>query len=76
MDLFLVFYGYLSLAFGWLYYIVVFLSLGIAAYFHFKERDLYRTAEVYVKSLTYLGLLDLSVAFLYSVFKTVNWLIF
>jgi len=74
MDLFLVFYGYLSLSFGWLYYLVVFLSLGVAIYSYIKSRDLYLTAERYIKSLLYLGSGDLAISGIYALIMTFKWI--
>jgi hypothetical protein len=75
MDTFLVFYGYLSIAFGWLYYIVVFSSLGVAVYTYLKGGDIYKVAERYVKSMLYLGLFDLAISAVYSAVMTVKWLV-
>lgn len=75
LDLILVFYGYLSLSFGWLFYLVVFTSLGIAIYTAFRSRDIYQTAERFIKSITLLGIGDLLLSTVVSVFLTVKWLI-
>lgn len=74
MDLFLVFYGYLSISFGWIYYLVVFLSLGVSIYSYIKSRDLYLTAEKYIKSLLYLGTVDLTVSGIYALIMTLKWI--
>ena len=75
LKTFLVFYGYLSIAFGWLYYIVVFISLAVAVYVHFKNRDIYKTAETYVKSILYLGLVNLAISSIYATIMTVRWIV-
>ena len=75
LDLFLVFYGYLSLSFGWLFYIVVFTSFGIALYSLVKERSIYRTSEVFIKSITYLGTIDLLLSTGVAAISTLKWLI-
>ena len=75
LDLFLVFYGYLSLSFGWLFYIVVFTSFGIALYSLFKERDIYRTSEIFIKSITLLGTVDLIFSTGVAAILTLKWLI-
>jgi len=74
MKTFLVFYGYLSLSFGWIYYIVVFLSLMVAFYSYFKSKDIYKTAESYIKSLLILGSVNLFLSMVYATFKTVEWI--
>jgi len=74
LKTFLVFYGYLSIAFGWLYYIVVFSSLLVALYVFLKKRDIYKTAESYVKSILYLGLVNLTLSGIYAVVMTFKWL--
>ena len=74
-DLLLVFYGYLSLSFGWIFYVVVFTSFGIALYTAFRSKDIYRTAERFIKSITYLGIGDLLLSTVVSAFLTARWLI-
>ena len=73
MKTFLVFYGYLSISFGWLYYIVVFLSLAIAFYSYFKSKDTYKTAESYIRSILILGSVNLFLSMVYAIVKTVEW---
>jgi len=75
VETFLVFYGYLSLSFGWLFYVVVFLSLGYAFYTYFKSKDFFETAEGYIKALTLLGTIDLTISTMVAIFLTLRWLI-
>ena len=74
MKTFLVFYGYLSLSFGWIYYIVVFLSLMVAFYSYFKSKDIYKTAGSYIKSLLILASVNFFLSMVYATFKTVEWI--
>jgi len=73
VDTFLVFYGYLSLAFGWGFYAVVFTSFGLTIFFHLKEKNLYKTAERFIRSMVTLGVINLIIAFLFSSFATFKW---
>jgi hypothetical protein len=73
---FLVFYGYLSLSFGWVFYIVVFLSLLYAIYIYIKSKDFFETAEGYIKAITILGTVDLTISLVVATFLTVRWLVF
>jgi hypothetical protein len=75
LEALLVFYGYLSISFGWLYYLVVFISLGVALYTYARTRDIYTTAERYIKSLITLGIIDLSISAAYAAAMTIKWLI-
>ncbi len=75
LEALLVFYGYLSISFGWLYYLVVFISLGVALYTYARTRDIYATAERYLKSLITLGIIDLSISAAYAAAMTIKWLI-
>ncbi len=75
MDTFLVFYGYLSISFGWIYYLVVFISLFIAFYSYLRTKNIFETAEVYIKSLLTLGVINLSVSGIYALVKTLQWLV-
>ena len=75
LNLFLVFYGYLSLSFGWIFYSVVFLSFSVALYSAYKDRNIYTTAEKFVKTITLLGILDLAISFLVATFLTFKWII-
>jgi len=70
----LVFYGFLSIYFGWVYYVVVFLSFGVAIYTAYRHKELFKTAKVFVKTITFLGVLDLIFASLIALYKTVGWL--
>jgi len=74
LDLFLVFYGYLSIYFGWFYYAVVFLSFAVALYAYLKERSIFETADRFIASITYLGILDLLLSAVISSFLTFKWL--
>jgi ABC-type uncharacterized transport system substrate-binding protein len=75
LKIFLVFYGYLSLSFGWIFYLVVFTSFGIAIYKAFKSKDLYQTAEGFIKTITALGIADLTFSAFVATFLTVKWLL-
>jgi hypothetical protein len=75
MDILLVFYGYLSLAFGWGFYAVVFISFGVALFSHLKEGNIYQTAERFINSMVTLGVLNLSVATLFALVATARWLL-
>ncbi len=75
MEVFLVFYGYLSIAFGWLFYGVVFISFGFALYTYLKKRNVYSMAEVYIRSFLYLGSANLLVSSLYSLVMTAKYLL-
>jgi hypothetical protein len=70
-----VFYGYLSLAFGWGFYAVVFICFGIALYSQLKEGDIYITAERFINGMVTLGVLNLSVATVFAFVATVRWLL-
>jgi len=75
VDLFLVFYGYLSLAFGWGFYTLVFTSFGLALFFHLKEKNIYKTAERFIWSMVTLGVINLILASLFSSFATLKWIL-
>jgi len=70
----LVFYGYLSLSFGWTFYLVVFVSFGVAVYFLLKGKDLYETSERFIKTITALGIADLTLSFFVALFLTAKWI--
>ena len=70
----LVFYGYLSLSFGWIFYLVVFTSFGVAVYSLLKGRDLYETSERFIKTITTLGIADLTLSFFVALFLTAKWI--
>lgn len=74
LKTFLVFYGFLSIYFGWSYYGVVFISFGVAIYTAYRFKELFKTAEVFIKTITYLGILDLLVASAIAIYKTAQWL--
>ena len=69
----LVFYGYLSLSFGWIFYLVVFTSFGVVVYSLLKGRDLYETSERFIKTITALGIADLTLSFFVALFLTAKW---
>jgi len=69
----LVFYGYLSLSFGWIFYLVVFTSFGVVVYSLLKGRDLYETSERFIKTITTLGITDLTLSFFVALFLTAKW---
>ena len=73
LNLFLVFYGYLSLSFGWLFYIVVFTSFAVAIYTLLRLKDLYKTAEVFIKTITLLGITDLILSGGIATLLTLKW---
>jgi hypothetical protein len=75
LKLLLVFYGYLSLSFGWIFYLVVFTSFGVAIYKAFKRRDLYETAESFIRTITVLGIADLVLSSFVAVFLTTKWIL-
>ena len=75
VNLFLVFYGYLSLSFGWIFYGVVFLSFAVALYTAYRSRDIYTTAERFVNTITLLGVFDLAISSLVASFLTVKWIL-
>jgi len=70
----LVFYGYLSLSFGWIFYLVVFTSFGVVVYSLLKGRDLYETSERFIKTITALGIADLTLSFFVALFLTTKWI--
>jgi len=70
----LVFYGYLSLSFGWIFYLVVFTSFGVVVYSLLKGRDLYETSERFIKTITALGIADLTLSFFVALFLTAKWI--
>ena len=74
LKTFLVFYGFLSIYFGWSYYAVVFIAFGVAIYTAYRYKELFKTAEVFIKTITYLGLLDLLIVSLIALYKTALWL--
>ena len=73
LKTFLVFYGYLSIYFGWIFYAVVFLSLVYAIYEYAKHRDFFTTAGSYIKAITYLGIADLIISSLVALLLTLHW---
>ena len=73
LKTFLVFYGYLSLSFGWIFYLVVFTSFGVVVYSLLKGRDLYETSERFIKTITTLGITDLTLSFFVALFLTAKW---
>jgi len=75
METFLVFYGYLSLAFGWGFYAVVFTTSVSALFFHLREKNLYKTAERYVRNMVTLGIINLIIALVFSSFATLKWVL-
>lgn len=75
LKLLLVFYGYLSLSFGWIFYLVVFTSFGVAIYKAFKSEDLYETAESFIRTITVLGIADLVLSSFVAVFLTTKWIL-
>lgn len=72
----LVFYGYLSLSFGWIFYVVVFLSLLYAIYTYIRSKDFFETAEGYIKAITLLGTVDLGISLIVATILTIRWLVF
>ncbi|NPA14573.1 MAG: hypothetical protein GXN97_05255 [Aquificae bacterium] len=75
LKTFLVFYGYLSIYFGWSYYIVVFLSFAVALYFLLiRKEDLFKTSEVFIKTITTLGIVDLILSSVVAFYLTLSWL--
>jgi len=75
LKTFLVFWGYLALFFGWVYYGVVFVSFMAALFTYLKNKDTLAAAKFYVRSLTTLGAIDLFAASIFALFKTALWLL-
>ena len=74
-KLFLVFYGYLSLSFGWIFYGVVFLSFGVALYTAYRSRDIYQTAERFINTITFLGVINLITSSVVATYLTARWIL-
>jgi len=75
MDTFLVFYGYLSLAFGWTFYAVVFVSFGVALFSYLKGKNIYETAERFINTMVIWGTSNLLIAATSALIETVRWLL-